>query len=86
MRGVWLSTFSRDAIQILCLSLAGRWWRAEWETGQLNKFALVYVNFKEKNYAGYPSIMIQYKIGQGKQNLIFYSLSNMEFENMFAFL
>ena len=31
----WLSTFSRDAMRILCLSLAGRWWRAERETGQL---------------------------------------------------
>ena len=28
---------SRDAMRILCLSLAGRWWRAEWETGQLIK-------------------------------------------------
>ena len=31
----WMSTFSRDAMQILCLSLAGRWWRAECETSQL---------------------------------------------------
>ena len=36
MRGAWLSTFSRDAMRIMCLSLAGRWWRAEWETGLLN--------------------------------------------------
>ena len=35
LRGAWLSTFSRDAMRILCLSLAGRWWRTEWETGQL---------------------------------------------------
>ena len=27
--GAWLSTFSRDAMRIMCLSLAGRWWRAE---------------------------------------------------------
>ena len=26
---------SRDSMRILCLSLAGRWWRAECETGQL---------------------------------------------------
>ena len=31
-----LSTFSHDAMRILCLSLAGSWWRAEWETGQLH--------------------------------------------------
>ena len=37
MRGVWISTFSRDAMQVLCLSLAGRWWRAKCETGQLKK-------------------------------------------------
>ena len=35
LRGAWLSTFSRDAMRIICLSLAGRWWRAEWETGLL---------------------------------------------------
>ena len=35
LRGAWLSTFSRDATRIMCLSLAGRWWRAEWETGLL---------------------------------------------------
>ena len=35
MHGVWLSTFSSDALRILCLSLVGRWWRAEWETGEL---------------------------------------------------
>ena len=35
MRGAWLSTFSRDAMRIMCLSLAGHWWRAEWETGLL---------------------------------------------------
>ena len=35
MRGAWLSTFSGDAMRIMCLSLAGRWWRAEWETGLL---------------------------------------------------
>ena len=34
-RGAWLSTFPRDAMRIMCLSLAGRWWRAEWETGLL---------------------------------------------------
>ena len=33
-----MSTFSRDAMRILCLSLAGRWWRAECETGQLFTF------------------------------------------------
>ena len=27
---------SRDAMQILCLSLAGRWWRAECEMGHLD--------------------------------------------------
>ena len=35
LRGAWLSTFSRDAMRIICLSLVGRWWRAEWETGLL---------------------------------------------------
>ena len=35
LRGAWLSTFSRDAMHIMCLFLAGRWWRAEWETGLL---------------------------------------------------
>ena len=35
LHGVWLSTFSRDAMRILCLSQAGRWWRAEFETGEL---------------------------------------------------
>ena len=35
LRGAWLSTFSRDAMRILCLSLAGRWCRAELETGEL---------------------------------------------------
>ena len=39
----WLSTFSRDAMRIMCFSLAGRWWRAEWETG-LFKAELVYVH------------------------------------------
>ena len=34
MRGVWLSRFSINAMPILCLSLVGRWWRAECETGQ----------------------------------------------------
>ena len=36
LRGAWLSTFSRDAMRILCLSLAGRWWRAESETGEFD--------------------------------------------------
>ena len=36
LRGAWLSTFSRDAMRILCLSLAGRWWRAECELGELS--------------------------------------------------
>ena len=35
LRGAWLLTFSRDAMRILCLSLAGRWWRAECETREL---------------------------------------------------
>ena len=35
-----MSTFSRDAMRILCLSLAGRWWRAEWETGEFGIFTL----------------------------------------------
>ena len=35
MRSAWLLTFSRDAMRILCLSLAGRWWRAECYTGEL---------------------------------------------------
>ena len=29
---------SRDAMRILCLSLAGRWWRSECELGQFNDF------------------------------------------------
>ena len=28
---------SCDAMRILCLSLAGRWWRAECETGELGR-------------------------------------------------
>ena len=35
LRGVWLSTFSRDAVRILCLSLAGHWWCPKCEMGQL---------------------------------------------------
>ena len=31
----WVVDISRDAMQILCLSRAGRWWRAEWEMGEL---------------------------------------------------
>ena len=37
LRGAWLSTFSRDAMRILCLSLAGRWWPAECETGEFTR-------------------------------------------------
>ena len=35
LRGTWLSTFSRDAMRILYLSLARHWWHVEWETGEL---------------------------------------------------
>ena len=34
-RRLVVNTF-HDTMQILCLSLAGRWWRTEWETGQLD--------------------------------------------------
>ena len=42
LRGAWLSTFSRDPMRILCLSLAGRWWCAEWEMGE---YSVIYATY-----------------------------------------
>ena len=41
LRRAWLSTFSRDAMRIMCLSLAGRWWRPKWETGLLDRSCII---------------------------------------------
>ena len=70
MRGVWLSTFSRDAMRILCLSLAGRWWRPECETGQLERFNTLW----KWNVIMYANVTLPLTLVSNKLNVQFFSV------------
>ena len=64
LRAAWLSTFSRDAIRILCLSLAGRWWRAEFISFH---FVYSFGNFLTKSNIRYWFLV---NIGVGQASLL----------------
>ena len=53
-----LSTFSRDAMRILCLSLAGRWWHAEWEMDQLHLWSWVSHTVELPTSFNVPAVII----------------------------